>query len=209
MGKPIYLWYIYDEMQGLDHLNQDIIDNKYNKLLETIVHFGNVYLTVLFSPPQRRVEIVNSGVETIEDDAFVGLEESLEVLILRDNRLTEIPTASLSHLKAMETLSLSSNLITEVRNDSFAGMRKLKYVVLSFNRIHTIQQGSFDNLATLSLSFNRLTSLQGVFRNMPTLQWLFVSGNVKHRSSMYLIQFHMFRKCQNGCTISAGCYVSE
>ncbi|KAG1663942.1 Slit 1 protein [Nymphon striatum] len=76
--------------------------------------------------PRTRLELINTGLKSIDANAFTGLETSLKILVLRGNVLSEIPSASLISLKRVHTLSLSGNEITEVHNDSFVGMDELK-----------------------------------------------------------------------------------
>lgn len=58
----------------------------------------------------RTVTLVNSGLATIAENAFMGLEDHLEHLDLSGNRLTRVPRAILNMVKLI-SLDLSHNQI--------------------------------------------------------------------------------------------------
>jgi len=64
-------------------------------------------------------------IKTIEPHAFRGLE-ALRKLILTDNSLTSIPTASFPHLVQLELLKIGRNPFDRLSKYAFGGLKKLK-----------------------------------------------------------------------------------
>ncbi|XP_071853636.1 uncharacterized protein [Apostichopus japonicus] len=102
------------------------------------------------------------------DDLLFGSEpHHLEVLTLRNNSLSEIPTQLLLHLPDLRLLSLRANKITYVPKNAFVSNDRLATVSLSHNWIVSLDISSLQGLNSLNLldlQGNNLTRLpEGIF----------------------------------------------
>jgi hypothetical protein len=59
----------------------------------------------------------------ISDQAFVGLDSSLQNLNLQGNRLKSVPSPALNHLASLRLLDLSGNHINVVPDGAFGGLQ--------------------------------------------------------------------------------------
>ena len=50
---------------------------------------------------------------------------SLKHLVLSKNKLVDVPSRSIKHLKNLEHLNLNENEITAIRNEAFVGLSKV------------------------------------------------------------------------------------
>ena len=104
-------------------------------------NFGNGNGSLLSTPVWlqeiKSNEIFNKRkkISSIDDNAFAGLEDTLELLDLERNNLNNISTA-FDSLKNLRYLYFSNNNISEIRIDSFAGFgESLRALSLSGNKI--------------------------------------------------------------------------
>jgi Leucine-rich repeat (LRR) protein len=116
-----------------------------------------------------RMEIMNNPLYDIPDGAFYGLERSLVDLILKNNRLIEVPTKALRHLTKLKTLDLSGNEIGSIARDSFRGLQDtLEILNLADNSIRFLPIDTFHGvprLTSIDLSSNNLMEIEtDVFR---------------------------------------------
>ena len=116
-----------------------------------------------------RLEISKNQIFDVPDEAFHGLERSLWELILRYNKLIEIPTRALRYLMKLRHLDLSGNDITIIERDSFRGLQNsLENLILADNSIKELPIDAFHglpHLITLDLSSNNLHEITpDVFR---------------------------------------------
>lgn len=130
-----------------------------------------------------RVEIINNKISRLDRFVFSGLERSLWQLILRNNRLTSVPTESLKTLKKLKHLDLSSNSITKISPWDFNGIdANLKQLDLARNTIDAIAEGTFQKLEKcekLDLSSNYISQFQGeVFAKTSKLTELNLANNI-------------------------------
>ena len=102
----------------------------------------------------RDLWLVGMELETIEDEAFKGLEDTLEELHLGFNHLTSLK--GLKSLNNLKELSLVSNRISRISKSDFAPFA--------------------DTLRMLDLSRNRLGDLSGVFKSLKNLIQLRLRG---------------------------------
>ena len=89
-----------------------------------------------------------------------GVSDTLESLVLYDNRIQEIEPMSFSGLSNLENIWLFGNYLKTLTTNAFSGMPKLVLLDLSRNIISTISQGAFnglDNLKALHLWGNNFT----------------------------------------------------
>ncbi|ROT62627.1 putative chaoptin [Penaeus vannamei] len=108
------------------------------------------------------LQISHSGLQTISDGSFQGLENTLESLTIMHSQLTAVPQAALQTLTRLRALDLEANNITELQSFSFF---KLKLVSLNLkgNGIKLISEYAFDGLhetlEELNLMNNKLKQL--------------------------------------------------
>ncbi|KAF5270788.1 hypothetical protein FQA39_LY18871 [Lamprigera yunnana] len=154
----------------------------------------------------RRIILSYNRIETIDYNAFSGIESDLEYLDLDHNRISEFPPA-ISYLLSLKYLYLSSNSLTEVPDNAFAnccstlkaisfsGNRmnriptealrncsKISHFNFAYNDIYDIEEYTFSewgfNIETLILSNNHITNIKSeTFFNLNKLKELSVSFN--------------------------------
>ncbi|KAG1661668.1 Chaoptin [Nymphon striatum] len=130
-----------------------------------------------------RVEIINNKISRLDRFVFSGLERSLWQLILRNNRLTSVPTESMKNLRKLKHLDLSSNSITKVGPGDFDGIdANLKQLDLAKNTIDAIAEGTFQKLGKckkLDLSSNYISKFQeDVFAKASQITELNLANNL-------------------------------
>ncbi|XP_072224153.1 vasorin b isoform X2 [Leuresthes tenuis] len=119
-----------------------------------------------------------NGIEGILAEDFEGLD-SLHMLDLSQNKLTQLPDRVFEPLTSLKNLDLSSNQITHISEECFYGMPLLERLYLYSNNIKTIHPAAFNGLEyllELKLQGNMLTSLPTL--SMPRLLLLDLRYNV-------------------------------
>ncbi|XP_055540161.1 chaoptin [Wyeomyia smithii] len=143
-------------------------------------------------------------IETIDDEAFATLENSLEYLDLERNQLLVMPSAidTLNRLRylyltsneltmvgklpaTLKVLSLSGNNFTAIPVDGLVNCSELSYLNMGYNKIAEIEENGFvgwgSNLQTLLLRNNKITSLNyGAFNGLETIKEISLSFNDIH-----------------------------
>lgn len=127
----------------------------------------------------NNMQLSGCKIKTIEDDAFKGQENSLRTLNLKDNELTEIPTATLKNLRNLTVLDVSLNKISRVEDDAFKTL-KLVTLKIADNEI-TMAPGALrgleKSLKNLNLKGTRQKSVPEALRGLKTLAFLDLSQN--------------------------------
>uniref|UniRef100_A0A8D2KR37 Leucine rich repeat containing 9 n=1 Tax=Varanus komodoensis TaxID=61221 RepID=A0A8D2KR37_VARKO len=103
--------------------------------------------------------------------------ESLEVLHLGYNGITNLALLQISRLKNLKFLFLQGNEISQI--EGLDGLQLLQELVLDHNRVKTINENSFakqSSLVALHLEENRLRELNNL-QNLGKLQKLFLGLN--------------------------------
>ncbi|KAM7395807.1 hypothetical protein PAMA_007206 [Pampus argenteus] len=172
---------------------------------------SNNYINALhvgvFSPLRNVtvINISNNKVNYIEENAFIGLQEHLQILSLSFNLLGEVRSHTFKHLAELLRLDLSYNHIGILGDKAFSGLPKLQTLSLSGNSLRNL--GSPEPLPSLNVLFlndnklkslyhieilgrnsiivnveeNKLTNLKDVYdilHNFKRLQFLFYGGNI-------------------------------
>ncbi|KAJ7989313.1 hypothetical protein DPEC_G00303250 [Dallia pectoralis] len=109
----------------------------------------------------KNIYLFANGIESLTEEDFVEME-SLEMLDLSQNKLTELPDRVFETLTSLRNLDLSANQITYLSEESFSGMALLERLYLYSNHIQTIHPAAFqglNQLLELKLQGNQLTTL--------------------------------------------------
>lgn len=116
----------------------------------------------------QSLHISRSAIETIDDDAFIGLEPHLISLSLQDNLLTVIPYKALNRLNNLKVLDLSNNHIMQIKSNAFVRLNHLNTLRLADNKFY--QTGSISNQAFVGLekSLNDLNLKNTQLNLIPT-----------------------------------------
>ncbi|KAK3603755.1 hypothetical protein CHS0354_023369 [Potamilus streckersoni] len=127
------------------------------------------------------LEMSHTGINTMDYNAFKGLEESLEELYLDNCDLPDGHFDALKRLQKLRVLDISNNRITHIHNVSFEGFVNLENLDLSANPLlflDTMFRGVERKLKVLSIKELGLTSLPlGTLDSLLVLETLDASRN--------------------------------
>ncbi|XP_038217334.1 chaoptin isoform X2 [Zerene cesonia] len=130
-----------------------------------------------------RLAINENPLESIHEEAFYGLDNTLWELELRQDRLATVPSRALRYLQKLRLLDLSGNEITDISGDNWRGLENtLQTLILADNSIASLPLDAFSGLPmldTLDLQGNHLSVIDsGVFRDgMNRLNKLLLGNN--------------------------------
>ncbi|KAJ8719147.1 hypothetical protein PYW07_016703 [Mythimna separata] len=130
-----------------------------------------------------RLAINENPLESIHEEAFYGLDNTLWELELRQDKLTAVPSRSLRYLQKLRLLDLTGNEITDISGDNWRGLEHtLTTLILADNSIANLPLDAFSSLPmleTLDLHGNHLSVIDsGVFRDgMSRLNRLLLGDN--------------------------------
>ncbi|KAI4460055.1 astrocytic leucine-rich repeat molecule-related [Holotrichia oblita] len=127
-------------------------------------------------PLLQVLDFASNELKQIEDDAL-GRLDSLSVLYLTDNKLSNIPKSLPEKLKV---LHLERNRIKTLQSNDFQNLNQLETLLLCDNKITSIQENAFNSLfsiVSLDLSRNPLENLPpGMLTTSGKLEILRLSG---------------------------------
>ncbi|KAK9703340.1 Leucine rich repeat [Popillia japonica] len=127
-------------------------------------------------PLLQVLDFASNELKQIEDDAL-GRLDSLTVLYLTDNKLSNIPKSLPEKLKV---LHLERNRIKIIQSNDFQNLNQLETLLLCDNKIATIQENAFNylfSIVSLDLSRNPLEILPpGMLTTSGKLEILRLSG---------------------------------
>ncbi|XP_061383908.1 chaoptin isoform X2 [Danaus plexippus] len=130
-----------------------------------------------------RLAINQNPLESIHEEAFYGLDNTLWELELMQDKLTAVPSRALRYLQKLRLLDLTGNEITEISGDNWLGLENtLQTLILAKNSIASLPLDAFSGLPmleTLDLHGNHLSVIDsGVFRDgMSRLSKLLLGDN--------------------------------
>ncbi|KAG7309738.1 hypothetical protein JYU34_004236 [Plutella xylostella] len=130
-----------------------------------------------------RLAISQNPLESIHEEAFYGLDNTLWELELREDGLTSVPSRSLRYLQKLRLLDLAGNEISDISGDNWRGLENtLQTLILADNSIANLPPDAFSGLPmleTLDLHGNHLAIIEsGVFRDgMSRLNRLYLQDN--------------------------------
>ncbi|XP_003377497.1 putative leucine Rich repeat-containing domain protein [Trichinella spiralis] len=135
------------------------------------------------------LDLSNNKIDSINVNAFRGLEQKLYQLLLDNNELSRIPARQLSQLQQLRYLNLKNNKIDVIeagifkveqfKIDAFtslillinSNLRNLRYLYLDGNLIDSIPSDAFVSLdlQVLTLSHNRIHHMEA--HSLPYTIW--------------------------------------
>ncbi|KAK8736052.1 hypothetical protein OTU49_005205 [Cherax quadricarinatus] len=127
------------------------------------------------------LQISHSSLQSVANESFRGLEESLKSLTIQHCKLSEVPQWALHTLSRLQELNLDSNNITEIPKSGFAKVN-IQKLSLKGNMISLISELAFDgleeSLQELNLISNDLKELPiNSLQKMKKLKRLEVAWN--------------------------------
>lgn len=146
--------------------------------------------------------IDNNLITDLHPDTFRNCS-ALEKLHLNMNKLTKVPVA-IKNMHYLQEVDLGENLISDLNEPGFDGLFSLKGLRLISNQISKLNKDSLKDLSNLQilnlannhidkieddtfadklhlqairLDENKLENVDNLFKNLPSLTWLNMSGN--------------------------------
>ena len=130
----------------------------------------------------RYLSLDGNTFTSLQDNAFSGVDHTLQTLEMDNNDFGTIPISTLRHLPNLKTLGLSHNRLQKIYPNSFNCSTELQTLDLSYNSIDKISIWAFEGMDTMQkidLSHNYLATLDS-----RTLYWadprgreILLSGN--------------------------------
>uniref|UniRef100_A0A915PXN0 Leucine-rich repeat-containing N-terminal plant-type domain-containing protein n=1 Tax=Setaria digitata TaxID=48799 RepID=A0A915PXN0_9BILA len=133
----------------------------------------------------KKLDLSHNSITDIDENSFMGMNSVLQVLILRHNNLTQLPSKALKPLSALQRLDLSNNSIGDIQvGHVLPPLSKLYDISLANNRICQIHKNAFDNvkyIQTINLGRNCLKEVPASealsFVNLPLINLLNLASN--------------------------------
>ncbi|KRY23117.1 Chaoptin [Trichinella patagoniensis] len=127
------------------------------------------------------LDLSNNKIDSINVNAFRGLEQKLYQLLLDNNELSRIPARQLSQLQQLRYCNLKNNKIDVIEAGIFKNsiLRNLRYLYLDGNLIDSIPSDAFVSLdlQVLTLSHNRIHHMDA--HSLPyTIWYISLKGNM-------------------------------
>ena len=100
-----------------------------------------------------QLDLMNNNLNNVSDDAFVGLEDSLQVLKISGNGSTSPPFGAMTALTSLLELTMERYMVpnNDLRNRTFLTFTKLKSLRLDNWNIRSIERNVFDGLGQVSM----------------------------------------------------------
>jgi len=133
--------------------------------------FGSVKVNRLF--------IENNRIQTIDRNAFAGVENYLTEIYIKEPSLNVLPSDSINYLRELSVFSIDSSQVREM--PTVNGLQKLKLLKIDRSNITGIPPNTLKNLPGLRylhVTNSRLQRLEvGVLENLPYLVLANFTGN--------------------------------
>lgn len=120
----------------------------------------------------------------LDDDCFVGIEESLDILELSFAFATDVfPQRALRPLTNLLWLVLDNNNFQTIEATAFYSFQQLRYISMESNRLHYLPERIFlssvhPELKDVKLGYNFLEAIpESSFHNLTELRSLDLTGN--------------------------------
>ncbi|XP_041461753.1 toll-like receptor 4 [Lytechinus variegatus] len=108
----------------------------------------------------ENLNLEDCDLSDIHPGAFTGVK-SLQVLILRNNKLEQLPVTLFQKLIQITTIDLNGNFLTAFERDNFLSNRQLKVLLLSNNKLTRFDQSAFkpiySSLLSIDVSMNPIS----------------------------------------------------
>nr|XP_033330545.1 chaoptin-like isoform X1 [Megalopta genalis] len=130
----------------------------------------------------KRIHLSSNSIKNIDDDAFRGLEDTLEYLNLETNDLPNVPTA-VTRLRKLSYLYLANNDIRNISGDAFQefaeNLRALSLATNSLDMVPVSALSRCQRLLHLNLGYNKISHVQpGDFEWAEDLEILLLRNNI-------------------------------
>ena len=133
--------------------------------------FGSVKVNRLF--------IENNRIQTIDRNAFAGVEDYITEIYIKESSLKQLPVDSIDYLKELSVFSIDSSHISEM--PTVVGLQRLKLFKIDGSNITDIPAKSLKNLPGLRylhVANAKLRRLNvGLLQNLPFLVLANFTGN--------------------------------
>lgn len=129
----------------------------------------------------RRLVIIDTPLQYIEDDAFLGASNNTLMMInLTRTELVEIPEG-LKKLSSLTVLRVDQSRLSNVSSRAFAGLHleELRLVNANISQLMPEAFAGLDKLKTLDLHGNQLKEIpKGIFQPLRNLEVLDIGHNI-------------------------------
>ncbi|KAM9824826.1 epiphycan [Neosynchiropus ocellatus] len=118
----------------------------------------------------KRIDLTANEIATLDDKTFMGLP-NLEELVLRENRISQLPTLP----ETMTLIDASHNSIASkgVHKEAFKDMTGLQYLYLTDNQLDYIPVPLPDSLRSLHLQRNNIQTMhEDTFCNLRDFSYI-------------------------------------
>ncbi|KHC71979.1 adenylate cyclase [Candida albicans SC5314] len=148
----------------------------------TSLNVASNNLTSFPKAPYSVVKRLSSSLVDVhlESSQTLSLADSLLILILSDNRLSDDCFDEISFLIALKSLNVSYNDLIEIPQGTLSRLTRLNELYLSGNELTTLPADDLEVLKSLKLLYmnnNKLVSLPAELSRIANLQHLDVSSN--------------------------------
>lgn len=128
-------------------------DQHIETLLVTNSIFVNFPLHLFYALPQlSELDMRRCGVQNVSWESFVSANK-LQILLLSDNKITELGESLFNYSPELEYLFISGNQLHTLHPNAFKGLRKLRHLDLSGNRLQQLPERLFVDLIGLQELF--------------------------------------------------------
>lgn len=129
----------------------------------------------------RYINLGSNYINKLGESVFSELQDSIQQIDLRDNRLIAEEVLYIQNLPVLETLFLGYNLITSLDNGQFVGLTSLSLLDLEYNELVLLGSSYTENvptITTLNLYGNSLLYIEpDAMDHLTTLQLLEFGAN--------------------------------
>ena len=158
-----------------DLVNMKELDLTHNQI---VVILGGTFAA---NTKVTQVDLSNNQLTTMSQQAFQGLETSLEKLILQNNLLSGFQLRAVANLTRLRELNTAMNSIMSVPMDTFTNTSQLQLLNLRGNKVSVLSMEALaptrNSLKELDISENGLRSIpSGVFQGFSSLEKLQMDG---------------------------------
>ena len=127
---------------------------------------------IVYTPNMKALSFANTGLNVIQEHAFLGFNE-LEIVILEDNNLSVLPPTICQNLPQLEVLILEYNMLTNLTSDLFKGHCEQELIWISLNNNKLTS-----DVFSLTLDLRYTSSLTSrVFDSLNNLRYLYLHHN--------------------------------